>query len=132
MKKILFGLAAVFAVLAIAGCGGSSPASPTHVVAVYVDGLNHLDFRQTCSTIHAPVAFPTMSRCEGYFAFNTMMTGASVFRVVPHSAKVWEDTYRGRKVKLAVVKYANLTNPYVLTAHLRWIDGKWRIVGVSA
>lgn len=131
MRKALALCAAVAACLAVAGCGGSSTPSPTHVVAVYVDGLNHLDFRETCSTIHAPNAFPNQKVCEGYFAFNTAVGGAFTYRVVAHSAKVWTQTYRGREVRLAVVKYRNVTSPYLITAHLRLVDGAWRIVGVS-
>ena len=36
-----------------------------------------------------------------------------------------------RQVKLAVVKYKNAGTGYVLKAHLRFIKGAWRIVGVS-
>lgn len=114
---------------------GKPTSSPTHVVAVYVDGLNNYDFRETCTAIHAPHVFPALSKCEAYFGFNTAFqaysSGPSVYRVVAHSAKVWTQDYRGRSVRLAVVRFANVTVPAVLTAHLRFIDGAWRIVAVS-
>lgn len=133
MKKALAALAALGAALIVAGTAipvytsHSPTASPVHVVNVYLDGLNHLDYRQTCSTIHAPIPFPKMSACEAYFAFNTAMTGVQEYRIVKGSQKVWTETYRGRKLELAVVQYANLTTPYVLTAHLRKIHGVWKI-----
>lgn len=137
MKRYV-ALAALCALLAIHGLIGlyhsfdAKPvASPTHVVNVYLDGLNHFDYRQACGTIHAPIPFPTMSQCEAYFAFNTAMTGAQEYRIVKGSQKVWTQTYRGHEVKLAVVQYANLTTPYILTAHLRIIHGAWKLVAVS-
>lgn len=126
MKRV-FAVVAVGAAIVLAGCGGATVASPTHTVNVYLDGLNHLDYRQTCSTIHAPIPFPKLSACEAYFAFNTAMTGVQEYRIVKGSQKVWTETYRGRKLELAVVQYANLTTPYVLTAHLRKIHGVWKI-----
>lgn len=138
MKKSLaalavFGAACIVTATAVPAFTSHSPsvASPVHVVNVYLDGLNHLDYRQACSTIHAPIPFPTLAACEAYFAFNTAMTGPQEYRIVKGSQKVWAETYRGRDVRLAVVEYANLTTPYILTAHLRVINGRWMLVAVT-
>jgi hypothetical protein len=131
MKRFLFAAVAVGAAIVLAGCGGATVASPTHVVNVYLDGLNHMDYRQACATIHAPIAFPTQAACEGYFSYMAAVNGQQRYVVVKGSQKVWTETYRGRELELAVVKYANLTNPYILTAHLRLIHGEWRLWAVT-
>lgn len=125
-------LAALVAAVLVAGTAvfaatRNSPdeATPTRVVNVFLDGINGGDFRQACSVQDLEGA--SMQDCETYYAMIVAQAefsgGLDHYRVVPHSVKVWEQPYRDRTVRLAVVdfRYGSQAEQ-VLTAHLRWTE----------
>lgn len=114
MKRVVVALCVAFACL-VAGCGGSSSPSPTHVAAVFFDGVNHGDFRQTCSVWQTRAVW----RCE---AGLTVQLGEAAisgefggYRVVPRSVRMW----RTGRIEYATVRVDYTPGGQQLTAHLR-------------
>jgi hypothetical protein len=133
MRSLLVSACAFVCLLAVAaGCGSdtSSP-TPTHVVAVWVDGLNHADARQVCTAVRIP-AHSTRAECETYYA---NLIGRLAFyglfgsyRVVGHSVEQW----REGSVKVARVTVYSVSDKTNLL-HVRLVKTAhgWRIASVS-
>jgi hypothetical protein len=116
----------------LAGCGGNSTPSPTHVTAVFFDGVNHGDYRQTCQ-LWVP-ARKNVTRCEqgltSNFATGLLFGAWGGYKVIPHTAKVWAQPYQGRHVELAIVRAVyrvpGADVQYVIV-HLKRVDGRWLV-----
>lgn len=108
------------------GNGGTQP-SPVHVTAVFFDGVNHGDYRQTCSVWEA--ARKNMARCEAgmtvQIASSVMYGEFGGYQIVAHSEKEW---------RTGAIEYATVQVKYVPTggqkvvAHLRKRPGgAWEV-----
>lgn len=130
MKLYLVTCAAALVLLAV-GVGvatqGDSTPTPTHVVNVFLDGFNHGDFRQMCSTVrHADatcIKGYTMAAAQG------LIFGVwGGYGVIPHSYKGWTEG----SVKVASVKFRYLPNKLSQAITVRLIKTKhgWKIAGI--
>jgi hypothetical protein len=80
---------------------GQAPAaaSPTHVAAVFIDGLNHGDYRQACAQIQSSVVahnWKNQSGCETYFTvdfaqYASLFGTISGYKVIDRSRKEWRE-----------------------------------------
>lgn len=132
MRKLATLVALAGAVL-VAGCGGSSGPTPTRVAAVYIDAINHGDFRQACAQVQPSVLkhlWGSYTACQSYFtaAFSMVAqySGLGGYKVVPHSYRGW----REGDTKVARVL---VTPPYgdLLRVRLVKTSHGWKIAGVS-
>jgi len=132
MRRALVALACL-AFLA-AGCGGSSTPSPTHVVATWVDAINHGDARQACSTLRVVPRKLKVPDCEAEWA-QTLGTlpfyGVwGSYRVMAHSVVEWTETYQGREVRVARVTVYSTQNDAVLHARLILTRHGWKLAAI--
>lgn len=127
MFRIVAALCAVVAVLAATACGGSSAPTPTHVTAVFVDGLNHADFRQACSVVSPKLGGGTVN-CE-----QSLVSAAAQadffgfwggYAVVPHSEKDYGDR------ATVLVTYKPLGGKPIQVS-LEKVKGRWLIVSIG-
>jgi len=113
--------ATLAAAVVLAGCGGTSTASPIHQVNVFFDGMGHNDFRQACSVVKG---FPSVAECENYFTVSTAISGGGATgHAVPHSEKITGATATARAVDSRGTRY-------VVT--LAKLHGRWVLTSVSA
>jgi hypothetical protein len=101
---------------------------------VFLDGYNHGDYRQACA-VQKPPSQP-MVACEQFYVGNVaqgLQFGRwGGYEVVPHSAKVWRQAYRGGYVELAIVKFVYAPQGgQALVAHLRLTKNGWRIWAIG-
>lgn len=109
-------------------------ATPTHAVAVFVDGINHGDIRETCSVWLQ--AQRHMRSCEAGLTAQLGEAAASGefggYRVIARSAREWRQAYRGRVVSLATVRVVYAPSGGAgLTARLVERDGRWLVEQVA-
>ena len=136
MRRAVGYLAALWlAAITLAGCGGSSPATPLHVTALWIDGINHGDARQSCQHVRIPKR-ATAVQCEAYYAGLSNQLGffqtLGTYRVVAHSTVTWTETYRGRTVEVARVTVYSLGDKTTIL-HVRLIKGAngWKVVNTT-
>jgi hypothetical protein len=119
-------LIAIGAVAVIAkNTGRPVGASPLHVAAVFFDGINNLDFRQTCGVWQA--GRQHMQECEGWLAFRAALGGPEHYTVVAHSTKEW----REGDVSVASVK---VRGPYGVVLTVRLVKTRangWLVVSAA-
>lgn len=129
---IVSAIAAVALTVAVSYGGGSS-ATPTHVASVYVDGINHGDFRQACSVIQPNVLkylWKSWTGCADYFAhtFGSPFTGSlGGYKLVAHSYDEWLE---GK----AIVARVRMTSPTGTLLKIRLVKTKnfgWRLQSVG-
>lgn len=144
---------AVAAIIIVATSGTKRFPSPTHVVAVFLDGYDHADYRQACG-VQKPEDQP-MIVCEEFYVSNVaqgLFFGRfGGYKVVPHSVKEWRwpvcrdghnitakvcpgDPHGTgiRMVELATVEFVYAPQGgKPLTAHLRKTKNGWRIWAIT-
>ena len=115
--------------------GSKSTDTPTHVTAVFFDGVNHGDYRQTCSVWQA--ARSKMSACESGLArqlgMSALMGEWGGYRVVPHSEKVWAQpiVYGCDKPSTRPIKVKSTPGSTVLSATQTSQNCKMRTVELA-
>jgi hypothetical protein len=126
-------LAILLCALALAGCGSNAASTPTHVAAIYIDAVNHGDFRAACQQIQPAVVkhlWGSFTACQSYFtsafSFVASYKGLGGYKIVPHS-------YRGWREGDARVARVLMTPPYgdLLRVRLVKTAHGWKIAGVS-
>lgn len=115
--------------------GKLPPPTPTHVAAVFIDGFNQGDLRETCSMVQPSVLkrdWKNMPGCEnymvGFLGQTASMFGYSLggYRIIPHSVKEWREG--DVRVASVAVTYAPIGGKPL---HVRLIETRvgWRVAG---